>query len=139
MESANVEGTWFVLTSMAGKFICRTDLSDAMLLSKHRDHETVECAESYEFLTPVGTQTNPTNPQMVAVTKDAFVTPMDVVSCPTKVSFDLTGAIVMLFSSLSPNDLDFYKKRLAQATMLSDHWAKQRSPLTTIHGSPLVR
>lgn len=129
MESATSQSTWFVLTTNSGKFICCTALTDANLLIRHMQHECVDCDDVYEFMTPTGMQQNPADPRMVSVTKEAVMTPVDVVSSPTKMAFDLTGAHIMLFSSLSPTDRDTYNRLIKNAQAMAAQWQRTRSPI----------
>lgn len=128
-DKTATEGTWFILGTAHGKYICWTEAQQARVLSAHATRETLLCAEVHDLVTEASLIQDPNHPTLVTLRKDAVATPLDV-SVGTASTIDLAGTRLTMFSDLMANDRVFYQELVTRSRGLAVAWAKARSPIS---------
>lgn len=128
-NTTTAEGTWFILGTAHGKYVCFAEVQANRVRDAHSGRELLKCAEVHELATQAGMFTDPKEPTKVTMRKDMVITPLDV-SSRTAAVFDMAGARLTLFEELSENDREFYNTSLKRSRELAAAWDKARSPIS---------
>ncbi len=125
-KPTDTEGTWLVLSTSHGKYICRTKLSISMVLQIQQDSGALECLEAFEFITPVQ-QVPSEDPSEMGIAKEAIATPIDTNTGAAVAFISLAGTRISFLDHLGSIDRNVYEQLVALARSMADGWRAQRS------------
>lgn len=130
-EKTGLQGTWLALITHSGRFLLRTTLSKGIIQSAHREGQTIEAEEAFEFTSQLQMSqepnpAGPNHPPMVGVAKLNVGYRVDAMLQPAKVYFSLQGVQLYYLDDLSESDAAVYKDLIQGAVRMADSWMQQR-------------
>ena len=129
-EKTGTKGSWYVIVSHAGRYIVRTQSTDAEVTAAHAAGKLLEIEEAFEFSSQLQIQQvpNPNNPMepMMNIGKMNLAHRIDGTLFPVKARISLQGALVYNLNDLKEADAASYKDFITGAVNMANGWYQER-------------